>query len=137
MLVLVILLVVPLASASGFFEYYDSDVFIVKKVFRNLVYVPEAELAVVPVYSSKVVEILIEDGSLNLGETEVLIGQTVRWINKREKLPVSIFGMREISDLKSGSLKSGSIFEWEFSETGEYEYVDGIIIGVVGKIIIN
>ena len=68
---------------------------------------------------------------------EVKVNQTVTWHNRRDKLPTLLFGMREITNLRSGQFKPGQSFSWIFSKKGEFVYVDAIIIGFSGKISVH
>lgn len=81
--------------------------------------------------------IFITENGFEPKEVEVKINQRVIWKNKRERLPALILGVREISEMKSVFFQPEEYFYWSFSEPGEYTYVDGVVIGRVGKIIVN
>ena len=46
-------------------------------------------------------------------------------------------GVREISALNSGNLMPKETFSWKFDASGRYTYVDGIVIGYSGEIIVE
>ena len=67
----------------------------------------------------------------------VRVGQEIIWKNERESLGALIFGVREISSMRSKFLKPGDEFSTSFSELGEKVYVEGVVIGLAGKIIVS
>ena len=83
------------------------------------------------------VEILITEDKLVIGDVVVKVNQPVVWKNKQQRVPALIYGVRETSEMRSGLIKPGESFTWKFSSPGEYTYVDGVVIGRVGKVIVN
>ncbi len=70
-------------------------------------------------------------------KVKVQVNQAVIWRNERDNLDAYIVGLRGISDLRSDVLSPGDEFNWTFNEPGEYQYVDMIIIGSLGNIIVK
>jgi len=70
-------------------------------------------------------------------EIEVQVGQEVVWMNERDNLKAMVVGMREISSMRSKFLQPGDKFSWTFIEPGNYQYVDAVVIGSLGKIIVK
>ena len=68
---------------------------------------------------------------------EVSVGQKVVWVNKRDRLPALIIGLREIVSMRSGLLNSGDNFSWVFNESGTFTYIDAIVVGQVAKIVVR
>lgn len=70
---------------------------------------------------------------------EVIVkrNQSIVWLNDRKKLTLLVLGLREIDDLDSDFLQPGESFSWQFSEKGVYTYVDGVMIGRVGKVVVQ
>ncbi|PIN76821.1 hypothetical protein COV17_00905 [Candidatus Woesearchaeota archaeon CG10_big_fil_rev_8_21_14_0_10_36_11] len=64
-------------------------------------------------------------------------GQTVIWINDRASLEALVIGVREISEMRSSFLEHSNTFTWTFAEPGEYTYVDAVMIGTVGMIVVQ
>ena len=64
-------------------------------------------------------------------------GEEVVWINNRDFLSALLIGVRELSTMRSHLLNSGEQFKWEFSKPGKYVYVDGVVIGLTGKVIVR
>ncbi len=83
------------------------------------------------------IEILITDEILRFEPVTVKVNQPVIWKNEQEKLQVLLYGMREIFAMKSGFLEPGESFSWTFLEPGEYTYVDSVVIGRSGKILVE
>ena len=103
---------------------YDKDNYVkVKPVFREN-------------KNNEKVKIIVGEGVLLFDTVKVKVNQPVVWQNEQEKLKVLIYGVREISDMKSGYLNPGESFSWTFTEPGEYQYVDSVVIGRMGKIIV-
>ncbi len=65
---------------------------------------------------------------------EVVVGDTVTWVNNREKLSAYVIGLREIGMMKSPFLNPNDEYSWTFDKEGSFTYSDGIVIGVVGKV---
>ena len=85
----------------------------------------------------KLTEIIISEEVFQFETVTINVGQKVVWKNGQKRLPVLLNGVREISAMKSGNLQSGDSFSWKFSKPGEYTYVDSVMIGRVGKIVVN
>jgi plastocyanin len=85
----------------------------------------------------KNVYVFILENKFDPSFVEVSVGDTIVWINKRKKLNSFIIGMRELSGMKSKFLFPNDKFEWTFNKPGKYVYVDGIIIGLEGKIVVS
>lgn len=83
------------------------------------------------------VEVLIKKTYFEPSEIKVKIGQLVIWKNERLKLQALLMGMREIQEMKSGFIEPGKTFSWNFSKPGKYVYVDAIVIGLAGKIVVE
>jgi hypothetical protein len=83
------------------------------------------------------VEVVITEEIIGLKPIEVKVNQPVVWKNEQKRLQSLIYGMREISAMKSDFIEPGESFTWSFSEPGEYVYVDSVVIGRTGKIIVN
>tara|TARA_Y100000310_G_C20580732_1_gene762844 strand:+ start:731 stop:1144 length:414 start_codon:yes stop_codon:yes gene_type:complete len=86
---------------------------------------------------NNIVEVLITKNGFEPEVVKVGINQKLTWKNERPKLTALVLGVREISAISSGFLEPGMEFTQKFSEPGEYTYVDGIIIGRVGKVIVQ
>jgi plastocyanin len=82
-------------------------------------------------------EIIISENVFRFETVIINVGQKVIWKNGQKRLPALINGVREISAMKSGHLQFGDSFSWKFTEAGEYTYVDSVVIGRVGKIVVN
>ena len=82
-------------------------------------------------------EIILTENIIRLESITVDVNQKVIWKNEQEKLQALVYGVREISGMKSGFIQPGESFTWQFSEPGEYTYVDSVVIGRMGKIIVN
>jgi len=83
------------------------------------------------------IEILITKNDILIDSVNVKVNQPVIWKNEQRSLQALIYGMREISGMRSGFIEPGESFTWEFSEPGEYVYVDSVVIGRTGKIVVN
>jgi plastocyanin len=83
------------------------------------------------------VEVIVNKLGFEPSTVVVGVNQPVIWINKREKHQVLLMGLREISLMNSGLFESEDTFTWTFSESGNYTYADGIIIGVTGMIVVQ
>lgn len=64
-------------------------------------------------------------------------GDTVVWINQREKLSALVVGTYTCAKIRSTSLKSGEEFEWTFNGAGECTVIDGIFPSEILKIYIE
>ena len=83
------------------------------------------------------IEIIVTKMGIEPKEIVVKVNQPIVWKNKREKLQFLLMGMREINSMNSGFVEVGDSFTWTFSKPGSYIYADGIIIGVMGKIVVQ
>ncbi len=119
---LLLLLVIP--SALGGLELFFST--------------PYDIVMPTPVLKSSIVHTIeVQDGQIDLKTVEVGVNETVVWVNAQEKLPLFLIGVREIIGMRSPFLQPGEVFRKTFTEKGEFTYVDGIMIGRTGKIIVN
>ena len=82
-------------------------------------------------------EIIITNDTLKFETVTIDVDQEIIWKNEQDKLKALIYGVREISGMKSGFIGPGDSFTWTFSEPGEYTYVDSVVVGRSGKIIVN
>ena len=82
-------------------------------------------------------EIIITNDTLKFETVTIDVDQAVVWKNEQDKLQALIYGVRKISGMKSGYIGPGESFSWQFSEPGEYIYVDSVVIGRAGKIIVQ
>ena len=141
--VLLILLSATFVNASvQFFPYYNEDVFTAKKIFSPFITI-EKEVSYIVLFDSPLVEeveyiqVSIKRTYFDPKEIKVKVGQPVTWNNDRSNLQALLFGMREIHEMKSGFLYPGESFTWTFDKPGKYQYVDAIIIGISGKIVVE
>jgi hypothetical protein len=82
-------------------------------------------------------EIVITEEGFEPEEVHIRLGQEIIWRNHRDTLPAYIIGMREITPMRSVIFPPTEKFHWSFSEPGKYVYVDGIVIGLQGKIYVQ
>jgi plastocyanin len=64
-------------------------------------------------------------------------GATIEWRNERKKLPFLLLGVREIVSMKSSVVNPKESFIWTFENNGTFTYVDGVILGQSGKVIVE
>lgn len=95
------------------------------------------EAVVDEVMVNGLVEVNITKTDFEPKVVEIKVGQEVIWVNKRDIVKASIFGVREMSAMKSGFLQPGETFTWTFNEPGKFTYVDAVVIGYSGLIIVN
>jgi len=81
--------------------------------------------------------IVIEDKGFNPPRIEVKVNQLVSWRNARERTKSLVYGLREISSMRSPMLNPGGSFTYSFSRPGRYTYVDSVVIGKVGEVIVT
>lgn len=86
---------------------------------------------------SKYVNVIISEGGFHPSEISVKVNQKILWQNNRERLSAMILGVRGILDMKSEMFSPQQTFSWSFSEPGVYTYVDAIMVGTVGKIVVE
>mgnify|MGYP006865137768 CR=1 FL=1 len=125
-----------------FYSPYENFVSLVKEVVVKLN--PESAInieaeIIKPLDKSGLepVEVVITQNGFEPQEVFVGVNQVLVWKNERPKLTALVLGVREISMVNSGVLESGMEFTQKFSEPGEYTYVDGIMIGRFGKVIVQ
>ena len=83
------------------------------------------------------VEILITEKGFEPAKVVVKAGQSVVWHNERPRLRALVIGVYKSAGIDSGFLKPGRSFMMDFREVGEYKYVDGVVIGLVGKVVVE
>jgi plastocyanin len=134
---MLILLSLSVVAQPMFFTFFDGNIYTASKIFR-----PQIFNSMSPSSNS----IIKEVGFIKINITEtgfipssVLVdkGQKVIWQNQRSKLPALIMGVREISGVRSGFIQPGETFVWEPSQQGKFTYVDGVVIGLEGKIVVG
>jgi len=86
---------------------------------------------------AEVAEVLITQTGFEPKEITIKVNQKLVWKNEQDKLPALVLGVREIYELRSGLLEPGQEFIQVFSQPGEYTYVDGIVLGRVGKVVVQ
>ncbi|MBT3836391.1 hypothetical protein HOD05_02455 [Candidatus Woesearchaeota archaeon] len=64
-------------------------------------------------------------------------GEKVQWINKRTSPGSLVHGVRSLSEMRSPMLEQDQIFTWNFDTKGTFVYVDSVVIGRIGKIIVR
>jgi len=139
------------------FAPYNQDFFFFNKFISNNIELPstfflpfystltppiEKEPQMIAIIKEKVIvptkkEVIIREKQLDLEEITIKRGEEVTWKNAQQRLPVLLRGMREINAMKSSYIQPGESFSWTFSEPGTYTYVDGVMIGRIGKIIVQ
>ena len=67
----------------------------------------------------------------------VTVGQKIIWKNKQKTFNSMVTGVREADQMKSKTLELNDFFTWNFSKAGTYDYVDVVIKGRTGKIIVT
>ncbi len=68
------------------------------------------------------------------------VGDTITWVNEREDPPLHqamVVGLRLHNDILSPVLLPGETYTWTFTETGEYDIVDGILSSASMEIIVE
>jgi plastocyanin len=81
--------------------------------------------------------ILISEEGFKPQTLQVHQGETVQWINKRPLTKSILNGVRALSKMRSPMLEENEIFTWEFNTKGTFVYVDSVVIGRIGKIIVE
>lgn len=147
LLIFGILLSFTFVGASvEFFPYYDDNIFTAKNIFTLPSQEKDESYSTVLFDSFETekidevkdtVEVQILKRDFDPKEITIKVGQSVTWENKRSKSQALLFGMREIYEMKSGFMEPGESFTWKFNKAGKYEYVDAIVIGMSGKIIVE
>ena len=82
-------------------------------------------------------EILITKEGFEPKKIIIKVNQPLIWKNEQDRLSALVLGVREIYGVNSGLLEPGQKFEQGFSKPGVYTYVDGIVLGRVGKIVVQ
>jgi plastocyanin len=131
-----VLISMNLVIADGFFQYYDSDIFTAMKIFSPAEETFEVETFEVKGKVGKEVEVFITKEGFSPEKIEVNFGDEIIWKNQRN-LQALVLGTRAISFVVSGVISPGKEFVWKANKTGKHVYVDGIIIGQVGEIIVH
>ena len=67
----------------------------------------------------------------------VHLGEKVQWINERLHTGSLVYGVRELTGMRSPMLEMGEIFIWTFEREGTFVYVDSVVIGRMGKVIVS
>jgi plastocyanin len=156
--IVIILMLVPFVFAeNNFFTYYDDSVFTVGSVFERTFHVMKMPLfstfykdvmlqkntavEIVPKVTQKskgkVFDISITKNGFYPSELKINVNQQVIWKNNNKFIKTKVIGVREVYPMKSDFLNPGDEFSWTFSSPGEFTYVDGVVIGRVGKIIVQ
>ncbi|HLC89206.1 MAG TPA: hypothetical protein VJG49_04160 [Candidatus Nanoarchaeia archaeon] len=104
---------------------------------RNPIYAGDFQPAVDSQKLAEVAEVLITQTGFEPKEITIKVNQKLVWKNEQDKLPALVLGVREIYELRSGLLEPGQEFIQVFSQPGEYTYVDGIVLGRVGKVVVQ
>nr|MBT4247245.1 hypothetical protein [Candidatus Woesearchaeota archaeon] len=81
--------------------------------------------------------ILILEEGFTPQTLQVHQGETVQWVNKRLHTKSILNGVRALSKMRSPMLEENEIFTWEFNTKGTFVYVDSVVIGRIGKIIVE
>lgn len=82
-------------------------------------------------------KILITEKGFEPIEIKVKTNYPVIWKNQRLATKSLVYGVREIFGMKSGMINPGENFTWQFSEPGIYTYVDAVVLGRVGRIVVQ
>lgn len=86
---------------------------------------------------SEIVQITITKKGFDPAEVRIESGQSVMWVNERERLDALVVIVKGMPNEVSELLGPFEYFTWEFSEPGEYVYVDGVVIGQMGKVVVG
>ena len=86
---------------------------------------------------SEFVEVSITDKGLEPKIIEIEIGETVLWKNERVRTKAFLVGLRELNAMNSGFLEAGEVFSHKFEKRGKFTYVDNVIIGFTGRVIVG
>lgn len=81
--------------------------------------------------------VLITENGFEPKTVWVKANQTIVWKNGRKQTPALVYGVREISGMKSGYIFPAGNFSWNFLEPGVYTYVDAVVLGRVGRIVVQ
>ncbi|MBT5924273.1 hypothetical protein HOH30_00945, partial [Candidatus Woesearchaeota archaeon] len=87
--------------------------------------------------ANNIMEVTISQDGFHPKKIVVDKGQEILWRNDRTSLSALVVGVREISSMNSGFLESSDTFTWTFTESGEYTYVDAVVIGTIGTIVVQ
>ena len=146
----ILLILIPIASAE-LFPYYDGDLFTARKIFNpelpavffssfDTLIAGRVAQVITPIAARapKVeVKVILTENGLEPNIVNVKLNEKVTWVNQRKSLDALVLGVREISAMKSDYLAPGEEFVWTFEKAGTYTYVDGIIIGTAGKVVVS
>tara|TARA_Y100000310_G_C20431617_1_gene691748 strand:- start:47 stop:520 length:474 start_codon:yes stop_codon:yes gene_type:complete len=123
-------------SFFGLTPYKEFDIQVV-----NDGSIPEDKLIDITVVKSKVekepVVVLITEKGFQPQIVNLSVGQRIVWKNKQTAFKAIIAGVREAEKMRSKTLEPNDFFTWNFSKAGEYNYVDVVIIGRTGKVIVK
>ena len=111
----------------------DEKPLVDKVVEKVIVPIPQAEI----VNTNFSVPIKIIESGFEPKEIKIQKGQTIVWKNERKKVSSLVYGLREIIEMKSEFIHPGEEFSWTFNNRGEFTYVDAVMIGRVGKVIVG
>ncbi|MBT4539835.1 hypothetical protein HOI26_05390 [Candidatus Woesearchaeota archaeon] len=129
---MIFLLCMPLVSASMFFPHYDTSVYSAPLVFSSSVVFSDMGS-----YAGEAVIVSITPEGFFPREIIVNPGDSVVWRNDRRYWESSVIGVRDLHMMQSEILSPGETFLWTFNEPGEYTYVDVIVLGYTGRIIVQ
>lgn len=103
--------------------------------------IPEDKLVITEVIKPEVklepAVILITEKGFEPQVLNITLGQIVVWKNKQKTFNSIVAGVREADQLRSKTLEPNDYFTWNFSKEGEYDYVDVVLIGRTGKVIVG
>lgn len=142
----VLFLIFPLLGKAEiyFFPYYNS-LFTAPLIFTRENYInshfesqeDSQENFLDIIQEDAELEILISKRGFNPAIINASVGEKIVWKNERARTSALLLGVREARDLNSGLLMPGENFSYTFSEPGTYIYVDGVVIGYSGKIVVK
>tara|TARA_Y100000310_G_scaffold324914_1_gene387514 strand:- start:24467 stop:24916 length:450 start_codon:yes stop_codon:yes gene_type:complete len=145
-LVLMLLLVLSSSTASPglFFQNPFTSLFEAKPVFTTIFdtiqlqsTLQDSEPILLETSIEPRNEIIIEDLTFSPKVITIASGDEITWINQRQGLKALVMGLREISQMRSPFMEPNDEFSFTFNVPGTYTYSDGVIIGVIGKIIVE
>ena len=145
---IVLLCVLGIVAGSSLWGYYaEKNPFILfnflgpKIQVANDNSIPEDKLiiekVVEPPAKPAPAKILITEDGFQPKTLYIKEGQEVVWKNKQELFNSMIMGMRELSEMKSDLLETNDYFVYRFSKKGNYSYVDTVVFGKTGQVIVE
>tara|TARA_Y100000310_G_C20313201_1_gene637209 strand:- start:137 stop:610 length:474 start_codon:yes stop_codon:yes gene_type:complete len=81
--------------------------------------------------------VLITEKGFQPQIVNVTVGQRIVWKNKQKTFNSMVAGVREADQMRSKTLGPNDHFIWNFSKPGTYDYVDVVIKGKTGKVIVK